>query len=501
MTGWWFLKLWVRGKAWTHPYAGCFQELCTDFQSLISEDSWDPRTSSYFRSRSAVLRSATSLLPCASATQRLSIQKEPVQFEAAAMLNFRKEHGVPVLCRFEGFVSVLSFVLSLALFEKMPWRAFVLACAVAARGLGHAMRQGHGAKQQASLDDVHCGARDEDFAEVIWKIEADPGCVNRVDFDGETALSGAIQKRRLDVVKLLLKSGAKANGENGDNPLFMAAHYGYDNTMADIIRELVRYGAKVDQRDENGITPLFTAVRHNAYFAVKALLKFKANANIVDIKGGMQDTPLHDAVDLGHAEIVKLLVNAKANLNAKDINGMTPLSVSVMKGEDYRDRLMTPRRLLVGGAEVNAVNNQHQTALHLAVWDPDAVQLLLEHGADVNVADENGTTPLMAAVDEKEVEVVEMLLHAKAEVNVKRNHWSPLHEAAKKNSLELTKLLLAAKADVNPKDEEGHTPYDYAAAESEVAALLKKHGGAGSESWRLWGGELKTKLKKKIGWK
>mmetsp|Transcript_26063 Transcript_26063/g.42509 ORF Transcript_26063/g.42509 Transcript_26063/m.42509 type:complete len:387 (+) Transcript_26063:49-1209(+) len=380
----------------------------------------------------------------------------------------------------------------------MPWRSvLVIACAVAAVGqVGHALRQGHEANLEASLGE-QCG--DEDVAEVMQRIKEDPGCVNRVDFDGNTALSGAIHKRRLEVVKLLLKSGADVDGKyGGDKPLFLAAYYGNDEIMADIIRELVRYGAKVDRPDKKGNTPLFTAVRENSYYAVKALLKFKANVNVVDARD-MQDTPLHVAVERGNAEIVKLLVNAKAKLNAKDSKGLTPLSIAVMKGhgEYYSDTsLMMP--LLDAGAEVNAVNNRHQTALLLAVWDPHAVQLLLKHNADVNVADENGTTPLMAALEEKEVEplVVEYLLEAKADVNVKLNHSTPLHLAVKKNLMDETVLLLAAEADVNVKDAEGKTPFDY--AEGEVKELLKKHGGAGGESWRLWGAELKAKLKKKL---
>ena len=67
--------------------------------------------------------------------------------------------------------------------------------------------------------------------------------------------------------------------------------------------------------------------------------------------------------------------------------------------------------------KVNAVNNHQQTALHLAVWDPDALQLLLQHKADVNAADENGTTPLMAALEEDEPEplAVKYLLDAKVQ--------------------------------------------------------------------------------------
>lgn len=84
----------------------------------------------------------------------------------------------------------------------------------------------------------------------------------------------------------------------------------------------------------------------------------------------------------------------------------------------------------------------------------------------------------------------------KADVNVKLNLSTPLHLAVKKNLTEETELLLAAKADVNAKDAEGKTPFDY--AEGEVKELLKKHGGAGGESWRVWRAELKAKLKKKL---
>ena len=57
--------------------------------------------------------------------------------------------------------------------------------------------------------------------------------------------------------------------------------------------------------------------------------------------------------------------------------------------------------------KVNAVNNHQQTALHL----------VLQHTADVNAADENGTTPLMAALEEDEPEplAVKYLLDAKVQ--------------------------------------------------------------------------------------
>lgn len=379
----------------------------------------------------------------------------------------------------------------------MSWPLGAITVIAAVAGHVGAMRSlDHEAKLQASWSDLTCNVRSGDVAKVEQELQSDRGCVNRVTSDGISALGTAVYEDYLEIVKLLLKHGAHVNDEDGGGfPLIQAA---YNGNVA-MIKELVRYGAKVDPPGKSG-APLFNAIEMNNPSAVKALLKYKANVNAVDPEDDMQETPLHKAcVKSGNYEIVQLLVDAKANLNAKNSKGLTPLSVAVGKGwgEYYIDtRMITP--LLDAGAEVNAVNNHRQTALHLAVWDPDALHLLLQHKADVNAADENGTTPLMAALEEKEVEplVVEYLLEAKADVNVKLNHSTPLHLAVKKNLMDETVLLLAAEADVNVKDAEGKTPFDY--AEGEVKELLKKHGGAGGESWRLWGAELKAKLKKKL---
>lgn len=383
----------------------------------------------------------------------------------------------------------------------MPWPSAFVIAAVAVGQVGHAMRNvDHEAKQQALRSSLTCDVRSGDVAKVKQELQDDPFCVHRVTSDGISALGTAIYENYLEIVKLLLKHGAQVNDEDGGgSPLIEAA----GNGNVKIIRELVRYGAKVDPPGKSG-APLFSAVKNNNFWTVKALIEYKANVNAVD---DMQETPLHKAcVKSGDYEIVKLLVDAKANVNAKNSKGWTPLSVAMLVGRDYiymprvgyyiDKRKITP--LLDAGAEVNAVNNHQQTALHLAVWDPDALQLLLQHKADVNAADENGTTPLMAALEEDEPEplAVKYLLDAKADVNVKLNLSTPLHLAVKKNLTEETELLLAAKADVNAKDAEGKTPFDY--AEGEVKELLKKYGGAGGESWRVWGAELQAKLKKKL---
>ena len=96
--------------------------------------------------------------------------------------------------------------------------------------------------------------------------------------------------------------------------------------------------------------------------------------------------------------------------------------------------------------------------------------------------------PIWATAAEGNIEAVKQHLAAGADVNMK-DDWgkTPLHKAAAYGGKEVTELLIDADADVNAKDDEGRTPLDLAIRNSnwshirrkrtETAALLRKHGG------------------------
>ena len=113
--------------------------------------------------------------------------------------------------------------------------------------------------------------------------------------------------------------------------------------------------------------------------------------------------------------------------------------------------------------------------------DLGQLQKAIENGADVNEANINGATPLIAAAHNGHLNVIERLVENGADVNKANiNGVTPVYVAAQEGHSEVVQLLLAKEdIDVNAADNNGATPL-YAAAingHSEVAQLLLEKGG------------------------
>ncbi|MYK06259.1 MAG: ankyrin repeat domain-containing protein, partial [Synechococcus sp. SB0670_bin_20] len=99
-------------------------------------------------------------------------------------------------------------------------------------------------------------------------------------------------------------------------------------------------------------------------------------------------------------------------------------------------------------------------------------KLLEGQQKDVNGKDEHGTTLLHQAAKEGQVEAVKVLIEAGARLDVKDKQGStPMHQAAKEGQVEAVKVLIGAGARLNLKDKQGHTPKDCAAAANQGDAL------------------------------
>lgn len=131
---------------------------------------------------------------------------------------------------------------------------------------------------------------------------------------GETPLLQAIRDKNTEIVQLLVEHGCNVSYEkNNSTPLHKAAFYNKLSSHQEIIEILLRNGANANNsQDGSGKTPLHYLVCRYNMNAIKVLLNFNADVNIVDKCGRI---PLADAAQLGNVEIIRLLVDHGSLLN------------------------------------------------------------------------------------------------------------------------------------------------------------------------------------------
>jgi ankyrin repeat protein len=146
-----------------------------------------------------------------------------------------------------------------------------------------------------------------------------------------------------------------------------------ENNVPDV-RRLLRAGADVNARNNNGWMPLHEACRKGHVHVVIELLEHGTH---IDVKGSGGWTPLHLACRNGHVAVVNELLSRGANIEATTNIGNTPLHCT-----SWNFRYSTiVKALLSGGANVLAANNEGQLPMHQAVekGNSEVAKCLLQH--------------------------------------------------------------------------------------------------------------------------
>ncbi len=239
---------------------------------------------------------------------------------------------------------------------------------------------------------------------------------------------------------------------------------------------------------------------------------FKSSASEdIDINARDEDgnTPMHGAIMMAQPELVEFLISRGADVNAENKHGDTPLLVTaymiaagpeaiialnealISQGADARsaetfDKIAA--LLLSNGANVNVKDGKGFTPLHIvsATGKAELVQLFISKGADVNAENVDGYTALHGAVENGFRVVAGLLISGGADVNAGGNDGiTPLHEAAARGHFELAEFLISNGADVNARSNRGVTPLDLVkgdtGAQKETADILRKHGAKASD--------------------
>jgi len=249
--------------------------------------------------------------------------------------------------------------------------------------------------------------------EAVRQLIAQHADVNAPQADGTTALHWAAHWDDREMADVLIRAGANPKTTNayGGTPLSEAC----TNSDAAMIEKLLSAGADPNAMSSEGETALMTAARTGSIDSVKALLDHGADVNAKEKWLGQ--TALMWAVAENHPAVVEMLiahgadVNARSNVREEKIKnkwfvanvvsappkgGFTPLLYAARQNS-----LEAAKMLVKAGADLNLSDPDGTSPLVMAIVNAhyDLPIYLMEHGADPNIADKIGRTALYAAVD------------------------------------------------------------------------------------------------------
>lgn len=186
-----------------------------------------------------------------------------------------------------------------------------------------------------------------------------------------------------------------------------------------------------------------------------------------------------NAAKSGRIEQVATFIseNTKEEINGRNmLTGKTALLVAVENG-----KIEVVKRLLAAGGDPNLADKHHNTPLEAASWylgNAEIFNRLLQAGATADPNKKVFADALFRAIEKEAIEMVQLLISIRIPLETVTNGSIPLIFAVKKGNIKIVELLLAAKANVNISDPTGNTAFIAAVKKPsvEIAKLLLKAG-------------------------
>ena len=294
--------------------------------------------------------------------------------------------------------------------------------------------------QTSSIVDV---ARDDD-AVLLQRLVADGVGVDQTAADGTTALHWVSHHDDIESVDRLIRAGADVDAANdlGATPLWAASQNGSEP----MVRTLLQAGADPNLPLLAGETPVMVASRAGSTDVVALLIDKGADLGARAARG---QTALMWAAAQGHADVVALLIERGADVHARSdvwgqMMGLPPHSLPQHTREiphGGNTALLFAARvgdvastkvILDAGGNVDDVDAWGVSATALAAHsgDMEILELLLEHGADPNLAGA-GFTGLQAAIMRRDERIATVLLDHGADPNIALGAWTPRRRASR----------------------------------------------------------------------
>lgn len=350
------------------------------------------------------------------------------------------------------------------------------------------------------------------MAEILLRNEAKPYNMKQFDF---TSILAVVPTENIKLIELFLKNGANANfnTECKVTPLYVAAI----KRNPDMVKLLLEYGAHeniitctstlVAIAKEKGTFDvvrwlcdlseiclgssivvsayptkamnLIETVTRQAYINLVQEINITSQAcnrelveRLLHYAGNLSNPNglkyVNAVLQLKNQSVDEILLDHFKNHHSMDIRKYTAVGCAAKRRHKAIIEILTRN-----GEHVNSVNTEGRTALVSVIdrnMDKSDVDFLLEVQADVNLADANGNTPLITAIECGKRNVVKILLENNAIVNyVDKHGLTPLIASINKKNSKMTRILLDNGADVNFVSDCGLTPL--------YSAVMSGHNG------------------------
>jgi len=242
---------------------------------------------------------------------------------------------------------------------------------------------------------------------------------------GRTPLIIASKNQKLDLVRRLIDAGAdvKYKDDNGETALTEAIvglnTFGFSKNFRDyfykmgksydsipesqkleLVRALIDAKAIVNHKTEMNVTPISYAVGGGYLTIVEELIKKIDNTDILDQEDFFEETALMIAVRKGHIPLIETLINAGATVNYLTKNDITALTFTFQLFNFYTHQ-----------------KKEESDDLKLEIMD-----VLIDLGADVNLKDSHGNTPLMIAATKNQTVIIKKLLDRGADPKIRKGN-------------------------------------------------------------------------------
>jgi len=294
----------------------------------------------------------------------------------------------------------------------------------------------------------------------------------------------SLKRGNLDKAAELLSKGANPNYINRENKSLLQLVVSRQEEMLNkpaLIRFLVKAGANPNAKAVNDITPLLAAIQHEnltpqTVEVVNILLQAGADPNIRNSNG---KTALHLAMKRSNASpntplLIRALLAHGANPNAADKEGEAPLHMAITRADPLSDTFGygTPfqKTIVVDEGSENGTNKPLTDT-------PEIMAALLKAGADPNIRDKSGQTPLHSIIHtdfpDKARTISVLLAHGANPALTDDRGQNALHAALRllsdgKGSVDETDVIawidqMAGKGiDLNARNKRGKTPLAFA---------------------------------------